>query len=319
MTGGGSQRKNHGGTIGRQRLSGNPALIRAPATIAFIGLGKMGVPMAARLLGAGYRLRGYDAADAARTRFAQAYPQAARCGMANECVEGAAAVITMLPDGKAVAEVLRGAASSIAADAIVIDMSSSSPIDTEKTGVALAARGIAMIDAPVSGGVKRALDGTLAIMAGGDAAAVERCLPVLNAMGGAVFRTGKLGSGHAMKALNNAVSAAGLVAAAEALLIGQRFGLDPAVMVDVLNASTGKNNSTENKLKQHILSGSFASGFALGLMAKDLGTAAELARHLEVAAPLSAACTRLWQAARAELGDGADHTEIFRYIRDIDD
>jgi 3-hydroxyisobutyrate dehydrogenase len=122
-----------------------------------------------------------------------------------------------------------------------------------------------------------------------------------------------------MKALNNAVSAAGLVAAAEALLIGQRFGLDPAVMVDVLNASTGKNNSTENKLKQHILSGSFASGFALGLMAKDLGTAAELARHLEVSAPLSAASARLWQAASAELGDGADHTEFFRYIRDIDD
>ena len=299
-------------------MSGS-APIRAPATIAFIGLGKMGVPMAARLLAAGYRLRGYDAAETARTRFAQAHPQATLRESVNDCIEGAAAVITMLPDGKIVANVLRGAAAAIAKDAVVIDMSSSSPIDTEKTGAVLAARGLAMIDAPVSGGVKRAVDGTLSIMAGGDAAAVERCLPVLNAMGSAVFRTGKLGSGHAMKALNNAVSAAGLVAAAEALLIGQRFGLDPAMMVDVLNASTGKNNSTENKLKQHILSGSFASGFALGLMAKDLGTAAELARHLEVAAPLSAASARLWQAASAELGAAADHTEIFRYIRDIDD
>jgi 3-hydroxyisobutyrate dehydrogenase len=297
-------------------LSGS-APIRAPATIAFIGLGKMGVPMSACLLDAGYGLRGYDAAEAARARFAQAHPQATLCDSASACVDGAAAVITMLPDGKIVASVLRDVA--IAEDTVVIDMSSSSPIDTEKTGTALAARGIAMIDAPVSGGVKRAVDGSLAIMAGGDAAAVERCLPVLNAMGAAIFRTGKLGSGHAMKALNNAVSAAGLVAAAEALLIGQRFGLDPAVMVDVLNASTGKNNSTENKLKQHILSGSFASGFALGLMAKDLGTAAELARHLEVSAPLSATSARLWQAASAELGDGADHTEIFRYIRDIDD
>jgi 3-hydroxyisobutyrate dehydrogenase len=194
-------------------LSGS-APIRAPATIAFIGLGKMGEPMAARLLAAGYGLRGHDAAEAARARFGQTHPRAARCESANDCVSGAAAVITMLPDGRIVADVLRAAAPAIASDAVVIDMSSSSPIDTEKTGAALAARGIAMIDAPVSGGVKRAIDGTLAIMAGGDAAAVERCLPVLDAMGGAVFRTGKLGSGHAMKALNNAVSAAGLVAAA---------------------------------------------------------------------------------------------------------
>jgi 3-hydroxyisobutyrate dehydrogenase len=293
--------------------------LRAPATIAFIGLGKMGVPMAARLIAAGYRLRGYDTAEAARARFASAQPQAQLCASAAECVAGAAAAITMLPDGKIVAAVLREASPSLAADAVVIDMSSSSPIDTQRTGAMLAARGIAMIDAPVSGGVKRAIDGTLAVMAGGEAGAVERCMDLLRAMGGAIFRTGKLGSGHAMKALNNAVSAAGLVAAAEALLIGERFGLDPATMVDVLNASTGKNNSTENKLKQHILSGSFASGFAMGLMAKDLGTAAELARHLEVPAPLSAACARLWQAADKELGDGADHTEIFRYIRDIDD
>jgi 3-hydroxyisobutyrate dehydrogenase len=296
-------------------LTGSPEPLRAPATIAFIGLGKMGVPMAARLLAARYRLLGFDKSDVARSRFAEAYPQAQLCNAARDCVAGAAAVITMLPDGRAVGTVLQEAAPALAAGTVVIDMSSSSPLDTQKTGAALATKGIAMIDAPVSGGVKRALDGTLAVMVGGEADTIDRCMELLGAMGSAIFRTGKLGSGHAMKALNNAVSAAGLVAAAEALLIGERFGLDPAMMVDVLNASTGRNNSTENKMKQHVLSGSFASGFALGLMAKDLLTAAELARHLEVPAPLSAVSARLWRAARSELGENADHTEIYRYIR----
>jgi 3-hydroxyisobutyrate dehydrogenase len=174
-----------------------------------------------------------------------------------------------------------------------------------------------VVDAPVSGGVKRALDGSLAIMLGGDAEVARRVMPLLAPLGGAIFRTGPLGSGHAMKALNNYVSAAGLAAAAEAVIVGSHFGLDPLVIVDVLNASTGRNNSTENKLKQQVLSGEFASGFALGLMAKDLHTAADIARHLGVAAPLAEACDRLWSAADAALGAGADHTEIFRYLTEL--
>src|SRR3546814_4260888 len=125
-------------------------------------------------------------------------------------------------------------------------------------------------------------------------------------MGGAVFTTGALGSGHAMKALNNYVSAAGLVAAAEAVIVGSHFGLDPLVVVEVLNASTGRNNSTENKLKQQVLSGEFAAGFALSLMAKDLHTAAGMARHLGVAAPLADACAAHWAEAEEPLGTGAD-------------
>jgi len=166
----------------------------------------------------------------------------------------------------------------------------------------------------VSGGVKRALDGTLAIMAGGDPATVGRITPLLAAMGASIFATGPLGSGHAMKALNNYVSAAGLVAAAEAILVGRRFGLDPAVIVDVLNASTGRNNSTEVKMKQQVLSGDFASGFAMALMAKDLHTAADIARHAGVAAPLAEVCEDLWAQADAKLGAGADHTEIYCYL-----
>lgn len=146
-----------------------------------------------------------------------------------------------------------------------------------KLGEELEKRGLNMVDAPVSGGVRRAVDGSLAIMIGGDPASVARVKPVLEALGRSIFETGPLGSGHAMKALNNFVSAAGLTAACEALAVGKKFGLDPEQMVDILNVSTGRNNSTENKMKPFILSGSYDGGFSLALMAKDLRVAADLA------------------------------------------
>jgi 3-hydroxyisobutyrate dehydrogenase len=162
----------------------------------------------------------------------------------------------------------------------------------------------------VSGGVARAETGTLAIMAGGDAAAIDRAEPVLRAMGSSVLRTGAVGSAHAMKALNNLVSAGGFLIGIEALLIGQKFGLDPAVMTDVLNAATGRNNSTEKKFRQFVLSRSFDSGFALDLMVKDLSIALEVARETGTAAPFAALCRELWAAAGATLGPGQDHTAM---------
>ncbi|WP_342447327.1 NAD-binding protein [Methylobacterium platani] len=129
-----------------------------------------------------------------------------------------------------------------------------------------------------------------------------------------MFETGPIGSGHAMKALNNYVSAAGLTAACEALRIGAGFGLDPALMTDVLNASTGRNNSTEVKLKPFVIPQTYASGFSMALMAKDLRTADELARHEGVPAPLSRAVAALWQDALAALGEGADHTAIDAFL-----
>ncbi|WP_342636474.1 NAD-binding protein [Methylobacterium nonmethylotrophicum] len=133
-------------------------------------------------------------------------------------------------------------------------------------------------------------------------------------MGTAIFETGPVGSGHAMKALNNYVSAAGLTAACEALRIGARFGLDPALMTDILNVSTGRNNSTEVKLKPFVIPKTYASGFSLALMAKDLRTADELARHEGVPAPLSHAVAALWQEALEELGTEADHTAIDAFL-----
>lgn len=296
--------------------------IEPPAAVGFIGLGRMGTPMAARLANAGFAVKAYDRAEAARRGFETAAGLAAVESAAAACRD-VAAVVTMLPDGRAVREVLcgaeggEGALAGAAAGTGVVDMSSSSPVDTLALAEALKPRGFTVVDAPVSGGVKRALDGTLAIMVGGEAAAVRRALPLFQPLGGAIFRTGPLGSGHAMKALNNYVSAAGLAAAAEAVIVGSHFGLDPLVIVDVLNASTGRNNSTENKLKQQVLSGEFAAGFSLGLMAKDLRTAADIARHLGVAAPLAEACEALWSEADRTLGAGADHTEIFRYLTQL--
>ena len=282
-----------------------------PAKVAVIGLGNMGQPMAACLSRAGYQVAGFDLSADARRKFTAAGGAAA--STAEEAVSGAAAVITLLPDGKIVRAAIESMKQHFSSGTIIIDMSSSAPIGTKSLGEELVGAGFGFIDAPVSGGVKRAIDGTLAIMTGGDAKTIDRAEPVLQAMGKSVFRTGPLGSGHAAKALNNYVSAAGLAAAAEAVAIAERFGIDPNTLVDVLNASTGRNNSTENKLKQFIISGKFNSGFSLALMAKDIRTADDLAHQLDVPAPLADEVAAQWDDALKVLGSSADHTEIGRY------
>jgi 3-hydroxyisobutyrate dehydrogenase len=283
-----------------------------PAPIAVVGLGNMGVPMGASLLKAGYAVTGFDLSTAARERFAAAGGKVAPSPAA--AVGGAKVVITLLPNGKIVREAVDTLRPHLASGTIIIEMSSSAPLGTLKLGEDLIAAGFSFIDAPVSGGVKRAVDGTLAIMVGGDPATIDRVDPVLAAMGRSIFRTGGLGSGHAMKALNNYVSAAGLVATVEALQIGRKFGLDPNLMADILNVSSGKNNTTEVKLKQYMISQTFNAGFPLRLMAKDVRTADDLARDLGIASPLADLCANLWDAAADNLAETADHTEILRYM-----
>jgi 3-hydroxyisobutyrate dehydrogenase len=283
--------------------------------VAVIGLGQMGLPMARRLLGAGFPVRGSDLSERARDALATSGDSA--FAAAREAAEGADVVITILPDGRIVRDVLLGTGSVAQAmkpGGLVIDMSSSAPTDTLALGADLAARGIRMIDCPVSGGVRRAVDGSLAIMAGGAEGDVAAARPLLEAMGSRIFPTGKLGTAHAMKALNNFMSAIGTAAASEAIVAGRAFGLDPAVMTDILNASTGRNNATEVKLKQHILPETWGSGFSIGLMAKDVGIAAALARSLGLDLPLLAMTAQQWTQAAQKLGPGADHTEIMRQI-----
>jgi 3-hydroxyisobutyrate dehydrogenase len=192
---------------------------------------------------------------------------------------------------------------------VLIDMSSSDPVGTRELGPALAARGAVFMDAPVSGAVPRAKSGTLAIMIGcDDHEAIARAWPLLASMGDRLFETGALGSGHAVKALNNFIAAAGYTAAAEALLIGKRFGLDPAVMVDIFNASTGRNFNTEFVMKQHVLSGAYATGFTLGLLAKDVRIAADLGAAVKLDAPLARLISARWALARDRLGGGRDNS-----------
>lgn len=206
-------------------------------------------------------------------------------------------------------------AAAMRRDTVLIDMSSSEPMRSRELGATLARQGIAYLDAPVSGGVKRAVDGTLAIMVGGDPAVAERCDAVLRTMGKNITRVGPAGAGHAMKALNNYVSAAALVATAEALHVGQAFGLDPQLMVDVMNNSTAKNNTTENKARQFMLSNAFNSGFSLSLMAKDLGIVMGLGQSVAQPMPLGDEVLQMWRDANETLGKGADHTEMYRYLQ----
>jgi 3-hydroxyisobutyrate dehydrogenase len=277
----------------------------------------MGLPMARNLSRAGYRIAAHDLNRDALDRACEGTGAEAP-GSLKAIGESCEAVIAMLPDGKAVLEVVLGSGgdcllTGLARESVLIDMSSSSPVGTRELGARLAERGVAMLDAPVSGGVRKAADATLSIMVGGDASVIARCRSLLEAMGKQIFLTGPLGSGHAMKALNNYVSAAGLAAAAEAVLAGQRFGLDPKNVVDILNASTGMNNSTLNKFHQFILSRAFNSGFSLDLMVKDLKTAVEIAHATGSPAPFAAACLEAWSEAQASVGPGADHTAVVRY------
>jgi 3-hydroxyisobutyrate dehydrogenase len=283
-----------------------------PAAVAVIGLGNMGVPMGACLIKAGYVVTGFDLVEKAREKFAATGGRAA--SDVASAVAAAEVVIMLLPNGKIVREAVSAMRAHLRPGTILIDMSSSDPIGTRSLGEELIGAGTAFIDAPVSGGVRRAVTGTLAIMVGGDGATIDRVEPLLRAMGGSIFRTGALGSGHAMKALNNYVSAAGLVAAVEALRVGRKFGLDPALMADILNASSGKNNTTDLKLKQFIISETFDDGFPLRLMAKDVRTADDLAHALGIATPLADLCAGLWDAAARELAERANHTEMIRYM-----
>jgi 3-hydroxyisobutyrate dehydrogenase len=281
--------------------------------------------MAARLQEAGFTLTVFDSDPQARQTFLDGHGGKGASSL-GQLASSSDVVITMLPDGHVVRRVTLGDAEdrqqdhlvgSMQKGSILIDMSSSSPTGSQDLGRILSQHEIRMLDAPVSGGVPKAVDGTLAIIVGGDAAVAERCRPLFEAMGAQIFMAGALGSGHALKALNNLVSAAGLIAAAEALLIGHRFGLDPTVMIDVLNASTGRNNSTENKFKRFILSRRFDSGFSLDLMVKDLTTAVKLARETGAPAVFSGVCRELWAAAQAVLEAESDHTDVVRWFEEM--
>ena len=271
--------------------------------VGFIGLGLMGKLMSANLRKAGYTIQSFDVNGSGN------------CRSAREAATGAKVLITMVPDGKAVRHAVKAALPGLARGAIVIDMSSSDPGTTRELGALLRKNGIHMLDSPVSGAKAKAADGTLALMVGGDAKLLRRVRPLLSAMGSEIFHCGGLGSGHATKALNNYLGAAGTVAGMEALLIGTRFGLDPKTLIAVINASTGKNSTTERKIPQQVFTRAFASGFAHALMTKDVGIAEGISRSLAMQTPYLRQTLKIWRASLNRLPAGADHTEIYHYLK----
>jgi 3-hydroxyisobutyrate dehydrogenase len=268
--------------------------------------------MALNLSKAGFDLVVYDSAPAAAAAFSGVENCTPATGPGDLAV--CDAVITMLPTGAIVRDLLTRADGGAFLNGarpglIVIDMSSSEPAGTRELAAQLAARGVALIDAPVSGGVVRATDGTLAIMAGtDDEAALEKVRPLLMAMGARVFETGGSGTGHAAKALNNVVAGTTFAVLAEALLAARRFGLDEATLIDVMEASTGQSFFTRHVMKQHVVSGEYATGFAIGLLAKDVKIAAGMARELGMAAPLMDLSLQRWEQARDALGYASDNS-----------
>jgi len=283
-----------------------------PHAVGFVGLGRMGRPMVRRVAASGVTVRGYDTAPEAVTALGGVITPARSAAHA---AEGAPVVILMLPGSDVVESVLAGGLlDALAPGTLLVDMSSSEPLRTRALAGRVAERGATLVDAPVSGGVPGAEAGTLTIMMGGPDEAATTLVPLL-ALLGRVRHVGGVGAGHALKALNNLMSAAHLLASSEAILAGQRFGLDPAVILDAVNGSSGRSGSTENKWPNYVLPESYDSGFTMGLMVKDLRIAFDLAGSTGAPAELAARTVDLWGRAVDELGPDADHTEIVRWLR----
>ena len=299
--------------------------------VGFIGLGNMGIPMATNIVAAGYQVRGFDTSAAAMDSFtaigsSDADGAALPAASLDAVAEGTDAVIVMLPDSDIVERVILGRLASSPAGApggllgslppgtTLIDMSSSDPARTKTLAEITAASGVTLIDAPVSGGVAGARAGTLAVMVGGPAESFERFKPMLSAIGKRVVHAGDVGAGHAVKALNNLMSAANLLVSCEALTAGQRFGLDPAVMLEIINGASGRSANTENKWPNHILTGTYDDGFAMRLMVKDIRLALAIEHATGVPAAASEAVMAAWESALADLPPGASHTAIARWL-----
>jgi len=281
-------------------------------TIAFIGLGAMGRPMATHLLAQGFELRVNDANPGLADHFGKAWASSPA-----DAARGAKIVVTMLPNGDIVREVVLGSggvAEALGAGGVIVDTSSSDAGGTVALGEELKARGIALIDAPVSGGVPLAGEGRLTLMVGGtDEAAFETAQPLLAALSAKLMRVGGLGAGHAAKAINNVIAAAIFAVTSEGVETGARFGLDPTALLEVINASTGRSGISEGLFPAQVLPRKFALGFGLPLMAKDVALANKLRTELGLKLPMIEATHRQMQAALQAMGPAADFTDYFRF------
>ncbi|MDP1717208.1 MAG: NAD(P)-dependent oxidoreductase [Burkholderiales bacterium] len=286
--------------------------------VGFIGVGNMGNPMAGHLVKAGFDVTVFDIRAETLQAFVAQHGGKAASSLA-EVARGADAVITMLPNDKVVRKAIlgdgaEGAAATLEKGAIVIDMSTSDPVGTRALAAALAPRGVDVLDAPVMGGVAFAKSATLEIMAGGDAALIERCRPLFSTLGPNLILSGGIGTAHALKALANYVNACSLINAIEAMTIGKKFGLDANLMAEALvPMCTGRNHPIVKKVIPHVLTRKFGTGMAMGFIAKDLKIAIDTAHAIGAAAPLGEKVAELWNAAVEELGYDLDQTQVARY------
>ena len=287
--------------------------------IGFIGLGVMGTPMARHLARAGHALTLLDL-DTALTQALALELGATAAATPAEVARASEVIVTMLPDGRVVQQVVmgeQGVLQGVQPGALLLDTSSAEPWLTEATGAALAARGATMVDAPVSGAAWGAAEATLVFLVGGAAADVERVRPLLAVMGRSVHHLGPLGSGHAMKCLNNCITAMTFAATSEALVAGKRYGLDPEAMVDVLNECTGGSWISQTHYHQRIFNRAFSDPFKLGLMLKDVGIALQLAKDTATPMPMAGLGQQLWRMADQAAGPGASVSELVRWVEGL--
>ena len=283
--------------------------------IGFIGVGNMGNPMAANLLKGGFEVTVFDARAETAAAFVAQHGGKAASSLA-DLAHGVDAVVTMLPDDKIVRKVMLdgGAAAAMTKGAVLVDMGTCDPTGTRTTSEALAKLGLHMVDAPVMGGVVFAKDGSLDIMAGGSKELVERCTPLLKAMGQSIVHCGDVGAAHAMKALANYINACALINAIEAMTIGKKFGLDSKMMADALvPMCAGRNHPIQKKIIPQILNRKYATGMALSFIAKDVRIAVNTAHAIGAAVPLGEKVSELWDEAVKQVGATVDQTEVVRY------
>ena len=290
--------------------------------IAFIGLGLMGVPMVNNLLKARFTVTGFDLNSAVAEKFSE-QKNFKFSKTAIEAVSDAEVTILMLPDSSIIDSVIwgnagqEGISAHLKKGSLLVDMSSASPVSSRDNNQKLSEIGISYVDAPVSGGVKKAIDGTLSIIVGGSSEDFEKTYPLLEIMGKSITHVGAAGAAHAVKALNNYISAAGLIAVSESLVAAEKFGLDTHVVNKVFNASTGKNNTTENKVENFMLNGAFNSGFSLALMSKDVQIALKFIKDMGCSSNFAQQCVKTSEEANQSLGKGADHTAVFKYVKSL--
>jgi 3-hydroxyisobutyrate dehydrogenase len=285
-------------------------------SVAFLGLGAIGTPMARHIAESEFALAVWNRTGEKAAQFAAAH-KARHARTPADAARGAEVVVTCLPTSREVDALLDGPdglLATMAAGSVLVDCTSGDPATSSRIAGRLAAKGIGFLDAPVSGGVAGAEIGTLTVMVGGDAATLARVMPVLDAFGEKIVHCGPVGAGHALKSVNQALLAVHIWSLGEGLAALTRAGVAPAVALEVINASSGRSNTSQNLFPPRVIGRAFPRTFRLALLDKDVGIAAQMAREQKVPSPIMQLTAELMSIAHRALGEEADHVEAVKVI-----